>query len=94
MPTSKPPISHAGSVAVIGYDYLFPRPLALALQACGLQLVAAQERMLTAYFRNFNIIVDRYLVAGPAVAKQIAENPFCARFADRLHRLMAIGFAE
>ena len=67
-----------GSVAVIGYDYLFPRPLALALQACGLQLVAAQERMLTAYFRNFNIIVDRYLVGGPAVAKQIAENPFCA----------------
>lgn len=67
-----------GSVAVIGYDYLFPRPLALALQACGLQLVAAQERMLTAYFRNFNIVVDRYLVAGPAVAKQIAENRFCA----------------
>jgi hypothetical protein len=67
-----------GSVAVIGYDYLFPRPLALALQACGLQLVAAQERMLTAYFRGFNIIVDRYLVGGPAVAKQIAENPFCA----------------
>jgi hypothetical protein len=67
-----------GSVAVIGYDYLFPRPLALALQACGLQLVAAQERMLTTYFRHFNIIVDRYLVGGPAVAKQIAENPFCA----------------
>jgi hypothetical protein len=67
-----------GSVAVIGYDYLFPRPLALALQACGLQLVAAQERMLTAYFKDFNIIVDRYLVGGPAVAKQIADNPFCA----------------
>jgi hypothetical protein len=67
-----------GSVAVIGYDYLFPRPLALALQACGLQLVAAQERMLTAYFRSFNIIVDRYLVGGSAVEKQIAENPFCA----------------
>jgi hypothetical protein len=67
-----------GSVAVIGYDYLFPRTLALALQACGLQLVAAQERMLTAYFKGFNIILDRYLVAGPSVAKQIADNPLCS----------------
>jgi hypothetical protein len=48
------------------------------LQACGLQLVAAQERMLTAYFKGFNIILDRYLVAGSAVAKQIADNPLCS----------------
>jgi hypothetical protein len=68
----------AGTVVVIGYDYLFPRPLALALQACGLQLLAAQERMLTAYFKSFNIIVDRYLVGGPTVARHIANNRFCA----------------
>jgi hypothetical protein len=67
-----------GAVAVIGYEMLFPRALALALQASDIRTVAIHERMQTAFFKDFNLILDRLLVAGPVVAKQIAQNPLCS----------------
>jgi hypothetical protein len=67
-----------GAVAVIGYEMLFPRVLTLALQASGIQVVAVQERMLTAFVNNFNLILDRFLVPGPAVAERIGKAEFAS----------------
>jgi hypothetical protein len=67
-----------GAVAVIGYEMLFPRVLALALQASGIRIVAVQERMQTAYMKDFNLILDRFLVAGPAVAERVGKAKFAS----------------
>jgi hypothetical protein len=67
-----------GAVAVVGYEMLFPRVLALALQASGIQVVAVQERMVTAFFYDFNLILDRFLVPGPAVAERIGKAEFAS----------------
>jgi hypothetical protein len=67
-----------GAVAVVGYEMLFPRVLTLALQASGIHVVAVQERMLTVFFNDFNLILDRFLVPGPAVAERIGNVEFAS----------------
>jgi hypothetical protein len=67
-----------GAVTVVGYEMLFPRVLTLALQASGIQVIAVQERMLTAFVDNFNLILDRFLVAGPTVAERVGKAEFAS----------------
>jgi len=67
----------AGSVAVVGYDLLFPRVLSLALQGAEITVVALQERLLASYFGNFSIILDHYMVAGEKVAQYLKGHEYC-----------------
>lgn len=76
-------------LAIAGYDFLFPRTLALALQSRGIRVVAAQERFLQPFFPNFTAIFDLYLVTGRRVAERVAANPLC-----RIGTLRAIGCAR
>lgn len=59
-------------IALLGYEMLFPKPLALALESRGIRTVASQERLVTStYYGNYGYILDTYLCAGRAVCEQL-----------------------
>ncbi len=63
-------------IALVGYEMLFPAPLSLALESRGIHSVATQERLLASTcYRNWNYIVETYLVASKRVARQIESDP-------------------
>lgn len=63
-------------IALIGYEMLFPAPLSLALESRGIRTIATQERLLASTcYRNWNYILDTYLVASEYVARRIASDP-------------------
>ena len=64
-------------LAIVGYDYLFPKSLAVALQSRGIKVVAAQERFIQTFYPQFAAIFDTYLVTGPRVVRHLTESPFC-----------------
>lgn len=72
-----------GSVAVVGYDQLLPRVLALALQGAGVTVIASQERLQAAYFGDFSVILDHYMVAGEKVAQYLGKHEYCS--VDQFH---------
>jgi hypothetical protein len=63
-------------LALVGYDYLFPTGLALALQARGIKLAAVQERFVHVFNHKFHPIFDLYFISGSGVRKQLEKNPF------------------
>ncbi len=59
-------------IALVGYEMLFPKELSLALEARGIRTVATQERFLAStFYRNWNYILDTYLVASRRVCEEI-----------------------
>ena len=54
-------------LALAGYEYLFPRDLAMALTLLGVKIGASQERLIIAYFPNNYLILDYYFVANDIV---------------------------
>ncbi|MGA1870276.1 MAG: hypothetical protein ACMUJM_17190 [bacterium] len=60
-------------IALIGYDMLFPKILSITLSSLGIVTVATQERLMGAYMRNFNVIVDYYYVIGDAVKEHLNQ---------------------
>ncbi|NVK18597.1 MAG: hypothetical protein HWE30_07885 [Methylocystaceae bacterium] len=63
-------------VALVGYDFLFPSLLSMALQAHGVKVVALQERLIQMYHPSFHPIFDLYFVSGPKIKKRIEQNRF------------------
>lgn len=64
-------------IALVGYDFLFPKERSLALQARGIKVVATQERFIQSFYASSSLILDEYLVIGDIVKERIAANPFC-----------------
>jgi hypothetical protein len=62
-------------VAVVGYDQLFPKTLALALDTLNIVTVAAQERYQGAYQSEFSVILDHYLLASEYIKHAVERNP-------------------
>ena len=59
-------------VALVGYEILFPQPLAVACRLKKINLVAVQERTLsTAY--GYQFLLDKYFITGPQSKKDL-EN--------------------
>jgi hypothetical protein len=65
-------------LALLGYEYNFPRVMAAALQARGIVVAAAQERFLQPFHPGFHLILDRYFVHGPKPAAAVRDNSLCS----------------
>jgi hypothetical protein len=61
-------------MAVVGYDYLFPRELSMALSTLGVKICATQERLTQAFLPDNYYILDYYFVAGRAVKERGLKN--------------------
>ena len=59
-------------IALIGYDVLFPQPLAVACRLKKIKLVAAQERNI-ATASGYQFLLDKYFITGPESKKNL-EN--------------------
>lgn len=67
---------HGVQLALIGYDYLFPTGLALALQARGIHTAAVQERFIHVFDHYFHPVFDTYFVSGKGVRDRLKDNPY------------------
>ena len=63
-------------LVLVGFDYLFPTGLALALQARGMKVAAVQERFIHVFDNYFHPLLDIYFISGPYVRDQLLKNPF------------------
>tara|TARA_Y100000739_G_scaffold229587_1_gene244861 strand:- start:2690 stop:4522 length:1833 start_codon:yes stop_codon:yes gene_type:complete len=61
-------------VALIGYDALLPKEIALALHKLNIVTIAVQERYTLPHAGNYNVVVDNYLVWGYQSEKMIDES--------------------
>lgn len=52
-------------VALVGYDFLFPNALSMALQSLGVHIAAVQERYGQGKYRAFHFIGDTFFVTSP-----------------------------
>jgi hypothetical protein len=64
-------------LALLGYESLFPRTMAAALQARGIVVAAAQERFVQPFHPGFHLILDHYLMHGEQPARAIRANSLC-----------------
>ena len=64
-------------LALLGYENLFPRVMAAALQARGIVVAAAQERFVQPFHPGFHLVLDHYLVHGERSAAVVRANPLC-----------------
>ena len=62
-------------VAVVGYDQLLPKTLALALDTLNIVTVATQERYYGCYQTGYSVILDHYLLASEYVKYAVEQNP-------------------
>ena len=62
----------AARMALVGYDILFPKPLALALSALNIRTVAVQERFIATFMEDYNVLIDDYLVCGEIVSEKLS----------------------
>ncbi|MBL4614100.1 MAG: hypothetical protein JKY27_04405 [Magnetovibrio sp.] len=67
------PISEA-KVALLGYDYLFPRPACIALQAYGIGVVSSQDRLMMAFMDSGPPLLDLYFVQGELSKRVVLGN--------------------
>lgn len=65
-------------IALLGYEYIFPRWMCAALQARGIRVVATQERFILAFLPGFSVLLDDYFVHGEVVREQLERSPFNA----------------
>jgi len=60
-------------VALVGYDILFPQPLAVACRLKKINLVAIQERTLTTAY-GYQFLLDKYFITGPQSKKDLKNR--------------------
>ena len=60
-------------VALVGYDTLFPQPLAVACRLKKINLVAVQERTI-ATASGYQFLLDKYFITGPQSKKDLANR--------------------
>jgi hypothetical protein len=61
-------------LALVGYDFLCPKPLSLALGYCGIESVSIQERYISGFMDECNVIVDHYFVWGEKVRERLSKH--------------------
>jgi len=62
--------ARSARIALVGYDMVFPKTLAMALEAQGIRTVAIQERFYTTFYRHTcGFIVDTYLCSSDLAAR-------------------------
>ncbi len=57
-------------LVLVGYDFLFPIELSLALSLSGVKVCAHQERFIQAFYPETSYIFDYYFVAGEIINKR------------------------
>ena len=63
------------TIALVGYEMLFPKALALALESKGIVTVASQERLVpSTFYRNYNYIVDTFFTGSAFVCEQLRQS--------------------
>jgi hypothetical protein len=65
-------------VALVGYEQLFPKTLALALDTLNIVTVAAQERYCGVDQTDHGVILDHYLLASEYIKCAAEKNPLFA----------------
>ncbi len=60
--------------ALVGYDYLFPRSLSMALSLLGAKICASQERLIIAFFPDNYLVLDYYFVGSDIVKKSCLKT--------------------
>jgi hypothetical protein len=63
-------------LALLGFEYNFPKTAVIALQSLGVTVAAAQERFNILFSPNFSVILDAYFVHGAIIKRQLEGNPF------------------
>lgn len=58
-------------IALVGYDFLFPKHIALALESLAIRSIAVQERVNLTLCSNYNTILDTYVTG---IAPELIEN--------------------
>ena len=58
-------------ICLVGYDYMFPRILSLALERKGIRTVATQERFIQSFYPFARYIFDTYCIIGPRVRENL-----------------------
>ncbi|HOE16839.1 MAG TPA: hypothetical protein PLX02_05000 [Syntrophorhabdaceae bacterium] len=66
----------APKVALVGYDHLFPRNLAMALSLLDIKVCGTQERFIFAFWPDQYYIFDHYFVAGRVVIENGLKSCF------------------
>lgn len=61
-------------VALVGYDFLFPKTLAYALQVHGLKLVSVQERWNSALRQHLQVMSDIYFAVGEKCVERLKDD--------------------
>ncbi len=61
-------------IALVGYDILFPKVLSMALSAKGIITIATQERLVTGYYNNFNVMLDYYFVLNESIKDRLYSS--------------------
>ena len=64
-------VFHNLKVMLVGYDILFPQWMAVACRLKGIKTIAAQERMISAWWSH-PLLFDVYLTIGPESTKRLA----------------------
>jgi hypothetical protein len=60
--------------AIIDYDILYPKSLALAFESCGVRTIAMQERGSSSFAASWGTIVDTFLFAGGLFTQYAERN--------------------
>lgn len=74
-------------VALVGYDYLFPCELSLALSLNNVRVCAVQERVIQAFYPMTYYLFDYYYVAGKAVIAKGLKN-------SKVNQLLPVGLVR
>lgn len=61
-------------LAIIGYDYLFPKPLSLLLDIRGIKTVAYQERYLSAFIGLGSVMIDFYFTWNKKIGERMSRS--------------------
>ncbi len=73
-------------IALVGYDYLFSKSMALALQENNIRVVSTQERFIQAFYPSTSYIFDVYFSISDYVETELSRR----KFVD-IDRYMPIG---
>lgn len=65
----------SAKLALVGYDFLFPKPLSLALSAWGIKTVSMQERFLSTIPNITSVLLDHYFVWGKINQEGLEKDP-------------------
>jgi hypothetical protein len=82
-------------IALVGYDYLFPLGLSLALETRGIKTISVQERSIASFLNDSHYIIDTQFVASKYISsllqskqERISVNNYIATGLIRTDKLM------